>query len=80
MIDPTPASGAEVSGALLRDVARACREGLDLVLTLGDRGRVVHPCRLILRGGRWWLGQAGAAEELPLDAVSRHRLRPRIAA
>jgi len=79
VIDPEPSSGAHVPGALLRDAARACREGLDLVLTLSDGGRVVHPSRLTLRAGRWWLGQAEAGEELPLDAVRRHRLHPRLA-
>ena len=63
----------------MRDAARACREGLELVVTASSGQHVVRPSRLTLRAGRWWLGEDDVGE-LPLDAIRRHRLRPRLAA
>jgi predicted DNA-binding transcriptional regulator YafY len=73
VIDPeTP--GREVSPVLLRDAARACREGLELVVTT-DVERALRPVRLVLRGGRWWLEERDGCS-VPLDGVGAHRWGP----
>lgn len=80
-VDPEPAAGHAVDAGLLKDAARACREGLALAVTTGRRTRVLRPERLVLRAGRWWLAEAetelgGAAGLVAPDLVRSHRLRP----
>lgn len=76
VVDPEPVPGYEVDSALLRDAARACRDGLELTVATAAEERTIRPARLVLRGGRWWL-EATEHQPVPLDAVQDHRLRPR---
>ncbi len=78
VIDPDAAAGHAVDPALLRDAARACRDGLGLVITVDGARHTVRPLRLVLRAGRWLLvtgGEGDAPEEVALDRVDGHERR-----
>jgi predicted DNA-binding transcriptional regulator YafY len=81
LVDPAPAPGFAVDAPLLQNAARAAREHLALELTTPEGTRAVQPAGLLLRGGRWLLvvppdDETEAAQVLPLDTVTRHRLLP----